>query len=504
MHQQLREYCTRLPLWLQIVVVGVLCGLGFVSVYTTPLLLVGLVLLVLLFDTSEHMRQSMVIGWGVWFIQSLFVGSWLWHAYPIDWVPFNSNVVQFGVIGFHWFTFALWLSVTGLVFGLGYWYIRQYAWPLWLKSIILAGLVVLAEQVGALVFSLATLGSDMAPNTYFSLGFLGNVVSHIPSLISYAAIGGVYILSGLVILYAVSVVALVRQQAWVQVITFTVGIVVVGYILQLVVVPTHANERGTVAVITTDFTARFLQDESGHKAKQAALQAAVTAAYAETPDYILLPEDSRYIENAYEGVTPERAFGYHRFTFGDPTTILVDSGRVDLVGATAVMRATVFDGVSKQVTYQDKPYLAPQGEYISYFYETAFRLLGYGEMVDEVKLKQSYRPGSELTAVADATLPILFCFSSVNPRGVSSLPGVATAPFIAHPISHAWFHNPYILWHQLDTALRIQAVWNQLPIISAANGAESLVYQSDGSITIGETVASGDLWEVRIVDLADL
>lgn len=492
------------PNWALLLLSGVLCGLGFISGYAAILVLVGLLLLVTLLNRATRVGQSIMWGWGIWFVQSLFVDAWLWHAYPIDWIPFESVTIQLAVIGLHWITIALWLSSTGLVIGFAYWYIKHTTWSVWLRAVVLASVFVLAEQFGALVFSIATIGPGTLPNIYFGLGFLGNVVSHIPFLIPFAFFGGVYILTWLVAAYIVIVHDWLQQRALIKVFLLTLTVALVSFMTQVLVLQNEHTTEEVVAVVTTSFSALLLQNEAGRQEKQDALEAAVAAAYKYLPEYVLLPEDSRYLQNAYPGQTPERAFAYHRFAFGDPSTILIDSGRIDRRDQTAILRATIFNGHTKTVSYQEKRYLVPQGEFISYFYAGVFRLLGYGAIVDIAKQEQSYRPGVALANDIVPVVPVLFCFESVNPQGVQSIMRITDVPFIAHPISHAWFHQPHILWHQLDAALRIQAVWNQVPIISAANMAQSLVYLPNGRVTAGTVVASGDLWEVRIVNLADL
>jgi apolipoprotein N-acyltransferase len=98
---------------------------------------------------------------------------------------------------------------------------------------------------------------------------------------------------------------------------------------------------------------------------------------------------------------------------------------------------------------------------------------------------------------------LLFCFEGISPTGVRQiLEEREDTPFIAHPISHAWFHEPEEVWHQLDAALKVQAVWNDMTIASAGRHAKSKVYFPDGSIVVPEPVASGHYWEVSLVEIA--
>lgn len=93
---------------------------------------------------------------------------------------------------------------------------------------------------------------------------------------------------------------------------------------------------------------------------------------------------------------------------------------------------------------------------------------------------------------------VLFCFESVRPDGVIELSNTRHLPFIAHPISHAWFHTPRVLWHQLDIMLKIQARQSGLPIVSAGNMTEGKLYLPDGTVHQGEVIGEGKYYTLRL------
>jgi hypothetical protein len=102
------------------------------------------------------------------------------------------------------------------------------------------------------------------------------------------------------------------------------------------------------------------------------------------------------------------------------------------------------------------------------------------------------------TEAASSTPGILYCFESVSPWGVKKIiQERGEVPFIAHPISHAWFNEPKILWKNLDSMLRVQAIWNQQYIVSAGGHVSGQVYTPQGKIRSPENIASGDNWTLR-------
>jgi hypothetical protein len=74
-------------------------------------------------------------------------------------------------------------------------------------------------------------------------------------------------------------------------------------------------------------------------------------------------------------------------------------------------------------------------------------------------------------------------------------------PFIAHPISYAWFHDPVSMRHQYDSMLKIQAIWNQVSIVSAGNMVNGVMYTPQGEIIKPRVAAEGEGWQVSLVSL---
>jgi len=74
-------------------------------------------------------------------------------------------------------------------------------------------------------------------------------------------------------------------------------------------------------------------------------------------------------------------------------------------------------------------------------------------------------------------------------------------PFVAHTISHSWFNNPTILWHQQDRMLQAQALWSNTTIITAPNMAPQKVYRPTGSIEQGTLATENKYWALYIVKI---
>jgi apolipoprotein N-acyltransferase len=260
----------------------------------------------------------------------------------------------------------------------------------------------------------------------------------------------------------------------------------------------------TIAVVSTTFDSRFdLADVTG-ELRQTALDNAVGAASRLPVAYIILPEDSRYLQTRFGAdLQGSNLINAYRFAGGDTSKMLIDSSRVDTNPGEVGLRSYLLDGKSNQVFEFDKQYLVPQGEFMPYSTSYLFSLFGFKEDVNLQALDSAYRPGPKLQV---GTIPnnipaVLFCSEAVNPFGVANIIRNRPVPFVASPVSHAWFHNSTILSAQVDTMLRIQAVMNSVFIVSAGNMEESKVYTPTGIIKFGDLKASGEYWSVTMVSL---
>jgi apolipoprotein N-acyltransferase len=240
-------------------------------------------------------------------------------------------------------------------------------------------------------------------------------------------------------------------------------------------------------------TIAFVQTASLPPQQFTDLSPLVETALATGASYVLLPEDSRYLTEGYRvsEVGATEAIATWRLRYGTSTALIIDSGRTTLPDTgVVVQRAYLWDQQRQFET--DKTYLVPQGEYMPNLYTATLRAFGLGVAADALGSIINYTPGTlTIDRHAPRAVPnILFCFESVSPLAARRLQKERPSDFIVHPMSHSWFHQPGVLWQQLETMLRFQAVYAGVPIVSVGNDVRGSVYLPDGSIVQPETVAT--------------
>ncbi len=497
----------RVPALVRWCVVGGLLGIGFIVPALWLCVIVGAVLFIEMSITSSRFSVAVWGGLVAWSIKSLCAVWWFWYVFPFDsWLAVGGWWYEVLILGISW-------SVSGIALGSGGALLSGLLWlvytrlrlPVWLIVFGLPLLWIMSEKAGSFIFSLVTSGPGSFLQSYFSFGYVGYLFGLSRFGILLASLGGVYGLTLVIIGVAAAIRFLPRRARFVVVGAFMVMVVILQYTpLGTVLQQTDAPLGITVAVIDTSFDAESVLAEGGLTLKANVLEQAVAAALTLQTDFILLPEDSRYLSLVYPRSTIKQSFATYQFSHSTSSSVIIDSGKTELLTGELVQRARLFSGTAGYLYEFDKQYLVPQGEFVPYVFRLMLKLSGSALAVLSQPSVGRYEPGPlKQEGTIDVQVPgILFCFESARPDGSMVLTTSRTTPrFIVHPISHAWFHTPNLLWVQLDVMLQIQARQASVPIVGSGNMVAGKTYLPSGEVIEESAVASGPRFQVRLVNL---
>jgi apolipoprotein N-acyltransferase len=476
---------------------GIFLGIGFVFSWLSFLCLIGLVLCFSLAVESVSVRCAALYIYMVWFIKSLLVLCWVLSVYPLQWVDIEASFLEMLLVFAYWISGASILAFGGLVFGAVVYLLRSRISFLVLV-LLLPFVWLVCEWLTSVFFSLVTLGGGSYLQNYMSFGQLGYLALSTNLGIYLAKYVGFF---GLTIgIIAIAGISFFLLRTGKYVILFRLFLI---FLLLLFAGHYSFEEKYipqgiSMLSVSTKFSPELLKTKEGNEIKISAVSDSVKAALTLNRDYVLLPEDSRYFVTKFADMTDKSAYAYYQFAYGGSKSVLIDSGRTELKDGRTVLRAAVFDGKADQIYHFDKKYLVPQGEYMPYLYQLVISKLGFSSGVQKFKHSLSYVPGpiEQSTELPENIPAVLFCFESVQKNRVAILQSQRRIPFVAHPVSHAWFHDSKVLQHQLDTMLVLQAVTNSISIISAGNQTQSKWYTPDGNIEYGVKIVENNMWSI--------
>lgn len=482
---------------------GLLLGIGFIWSSFWWVGLVGVPVLLHAITQSTTLRQVLIGSVLTFASKTSLAIFWFWSTYPIIWIDLALGNAELPVIGFYWVTVSLAIGLSGALFGF---FLYQFKTRLgdWRSCVLVAPLWVLTEILGSIFFSIFTLGPGGSINAVFSFGYSGYLLGNHDWLLPLAAFGGVYMLSATFALLGLGMYVYwcKNKNRTRATELLACGVLLLALSAQFAVKSETANSVApnfSVAIVDTTFggEAYFArEDRDNYKREQ--LREAVTAALESGARYVVMPEDSRYLD---PGLAPEIAYGYFRFQNGDPYAVVVEAGAVPLSGGEVALRASLYDGIEKKAYGVDKQYLVPQGEFMPTLYSTVLATVGAKRAAEAIEQKLQYRPGPlSVQQKLPSHLPgVLFCFASADPLSVRKLVSERSLPFVAHPISHAWFHESTSLWQQFDVMLKVHAIWNNVPIVSAGNMVSGALYTEGGVKVTGTIYTEGESWKVTLV-----
>ena len=454
---------------------GLLLGVPFVDFFWWPLGIIGIACTIHIIFSVGSVKEAVKAGLCIGFIKYLLVLSWFLSLYPLDWLGLSSGVWQYLVIVLYYLptTFVLSLSLATFAY-----LCKKFLDTSKQSFLIIPFVWLISEYFGALFFSIFTLGAASSLNFNFSYGFSGYLLANHDLLQQLAEFGGVALLT----LGAAYGGALLWRLPKECAAILLLALILTGNRYER---PYQAvGER--VAIIETGFGTDLDWDDD--KFKEESLNAAKVALLTEA-ETIALPES--FGLTAYLGGEEETLAFINKHRTDD--VVVVDTTRTAL-GGKKVLRSYIYNTKNQEVSYQDKQYLVPQGEYVPFIYYGFVNLLGKNTVLRENLSEIEYRKG---VYDKESDPPILFCFSEANPNSLKKSRG----GFVVHPVSHAWFHNPKTLWNQTDAMVTIQAIKSQVAIVRAGNEARSQVYLPNGEILSGEVVGEGDGWKVFQVDI---
>jgi len=473
-----------------------LCGISGLLLYSAMALhtwifaILGLVAWLYVVHHSKTAKMALSIGFAIGLCKALGALSVIWSAYPLESMELSAGWITVLIMGIGWFISAVPFAVGMSVVTVSVWLLKDtsyayHAFPL---------LWVAGEVFSSLLFSIIQAGTDSYLNIHFTFGYIGYLVPLLEPMKSVAVFGGVYALSALFFYFSLLSFQLVydnkSKKQFIYLASLVIGLISAVYIFLPVTEPVNMDTK--IITFDTRFSTMDLRTEAGRIQKYSELFGALSEVNEYNPDIILLPEDSRL---TYAFSTPETTLDFLKFIFIDNIPLVVDTSRRDVNDESVALRAYYYDLENTQIYSVDKQYLVPHGEYITNVVSFMLNKFQRGDVLNQLMLNQNYVPGPRTSyeSFPETLPPMLFCNASIAPLLVKSLSHEQESDIILHVSSHGYFENSLLLNKQLDSMLKINALWTGKTIVQAGNMMSGKTYLSNGTIDYGEVLKETDV-----------
>lgn len=421
----------------------------------------------------------------------VYFGSVFWFifsAHPIRWAGIESGSASFLLVFITWV-----ISVTIFSLFLGLWSMCVHWFnkrSVFLSAFLLASSWVVMEWASGLFFSVLWFGEGGMVGSHWTFGYIGYILAESPLLLSLASLGGVYLLSFVVvttnflITRSLSDVGSIR---WVKPILF-VGCValVAGILYESNVRAAREAQLVRVASIYTSFEPSFFNSPESLQIKNVQVSSLFdTILYEDkNPELIVLPENTAYMNSLSE---EERRELVDRMSQKNDT-VIIDTARTFEQAKQGAVASLSFD-TKEGTEHYTKQLLVPTAEYIP------FSLSLFGDLFlsegwdDYFKTRLAFKRegGTTLGGLKELRVGALFCSEVLTP----SLYREATlhgANILTNSASHAFLNNSLSLYPQIVKFSKVRAVENNRYFVQAGNKVPSFVIDNHGRL-LGETTS---------------
>lgn len=450
-------------------VAGLLLGVSFLHAALWWLGLFGIALFYFISKSMHVTLRQAVIGGGVaGTVQFLIVSSWLWSAYPIQWLEINNSVAVL-FIGVVWLVCSITFGLAKVLPALyGHFFLGDTQ-SLSVSAVFFAPVWLTSEMCGSLLFSLVHAGSGGAVSLHAAMGYVGYLFAEHGALVQLAQVGGVYILSLLYVGAALLLYVCILKKQFVY--TGLLLMCMLGGSLVPYINP-YQNDDYAVLTLSTDYHASGQSAQDVEEAQYQDLINRVIQGLRGDAAYIVLPENARFARS-FE--SPEAVLDFMR-TYSEADVVLIDSGTEDADNGFTHVVSTLYDTQANSYSKQYKEYLVPTGEYIPALYTYVLHRTGFGDEL--ARFLESYNsiPKENDEVYLPRAPGVLFCFASVSPYRLRTVAANTAVPFVVHVVSHGWFTDPWLLQHMLDQQMRVNTLFAHTTVYQAAHNYTSIRY----------------------------
>ncbi len=485
-------YLEKIPKSAQYVLCGSLLGLGFVYPVFWLVVFLGIALFFYITLSEKNISSVLFLGWLVFTIKALWVNSFFLNIKPSSWID-DGWFIGVVLIASCWVLVSAVIGLSGLFLAGVISVLGRYLNIIYL-ALLAPFLWVISEILGSLLFSILTYGSGSSINANYSFGYIGYLLSEHQLLLATTSFGGVYILSFMVTFTSFGLYYFytkTNKKLFLITILILLSVLVITDEYNVRNVSITNSEGISIAILDTKFSADMRSWPNLNEFIQKEVDEAMIVALKERTDYILLPEGVDINEEKLQNYLPKI----------ESWPIIIGNSIAETEQDGLFLRANVYKDLSK-VASVDKQYLVPVGEYMPMILGVTLRIFGLDS--DESFLGKRDFVAGPLFSQENFTKDfpaVLFCFDGAVPQSVKNiLESHPSAPFVAYPISHAWFENSKTLENQIDMMMKIQAVYNQVDIISAGNMVDGALYTKFGKKINPIILTEKERWRVGVVN----
>ncbi len=444
-------------------------------------------LFLFIFSNSTTTKKAF---WGGLFTGTIFGAGLLWWLFdtaPFEFLGIRNEkevVLMFFIFIILWIIHILFI---GLFIGMFSWTVKKLLSPkintLWFIFLI-PGIWVIFEYLRAWGFNLLWLGEETFWSPYWTWGNLAYFLHNNPSLSQITDIGGIYLISFLIVLINTLLFLIIRKFKQKPISAKYFVLIIISIFLILSVWKCYGfyklnlPENGKsikLAILQTNFMPG--SEFSAYNKQEIFDIIKKTLQDSENinknPDIVVEPEGFSIV--AMSG--NQKIAKYILGNFWQPGQIFVENQKITDSDQKTKSRLLYYDlEKSKAIAFSDKNFLMPNGEYLPYITKLFLNLYSFDINLDPIFFS---RGDSGVAETQKGKIGGTICtgFMSPNTNRQMSKNG---AEILLSVSSDAPFHGSKTLLNQITAMTKFRAIENRRYLGQSANMGYSFLIDSKG------------------------
>jgi apolipoprotein N-acyltransferase len=472
--------------WFLPILSGIFLVFAFPPFNFQFLLFFGLLPLLFFLDKNSSLKNLFLGGFltGIIFIGGTWAGTIYWFFDPFFVLSFGIKNIFFGLIllFLFWLLFDFFLALFVGFFSLIYSFLKRESF---FDLFLAPSLWVIFEYLRGLAYGMAWLSKENLFGSHWTLSNLAYATNQFPASLFLASLGGIYLVSFLIVFINSSLFYLIRKKFQTKerktcyLVTFVLAIFFSFYFFYSPPKETPKDNHLNIAILQTKFSFLFYKKPEEVVSEKLQIQTQLLKKIAkdsQKPDIILFPEGSEFLKG-------EKSQEILSNFFPEKEILIVDSGREET--ATGNKFVGIFYDLKKGTLGKtEKLLLIPARESYSYLLGLLAKVIGK-EKIEKFEEIKNNKKGERMTIVEypakKIKIGLLFCSESVSPSLHREMAKKGAEVFL-NAGSLAFSAGSEVLNVQTLSMLQFRAAENKRYLVRATNFGSSVIINEKGEI----------------------
>lgn len=422
---------------------------------------------------------------GTLYFGSVF--SFLFSAHPITWSGIEGNTLSLVFISSIWIVSVLLFSIFTGIWGI----VSRNASAGVTSVITLASFWVLLEWAQAVIFSLFWWAESGLIGPHWTFGFVGYTLAEFPPLLSLSSLGGVYLLSFVVVFINGLIFRFIdtystRAPSYRELaLSFFFLFLLSGALYFANAHPREDAEIARVASIYTTFGPQFFMTPESASLKNVQIEGLFDSILykQEHPHIIILPENTGYLQSLSE---KKRLELVRRMSTKERVVILDSHYSYDNTKDTKIA-ILEFETEGDEIEDYKKQLLVPAVEYIPEAVRTLGDVLLKEDWSTHFEKYLSIGRGGKTTIGTHGNIRMgaLFCSEALTPTLYRASTRLG-ANVLINAASHSVLNSSEHMYGQIIKFSKVRAAENNRFFVQSGNNVPSFSIDNHGRM-LGET-----------------